>query len=812
MTLELMKNLILNASLLLAMSIIFNMFFMQHFENEKAYHVRIGIIVGIAGVFLMINTVTLPSNVIFDTRSILVSVSGLFMGAVPTGIAVLIISIYRILIGGAGAFTGVLVTFVTAGIGLLWRRYRLKRIFLNGKHIGFEFYFFGLLTHLAMLACMFSLPRLLIFVVLKDISVPILVIYPIASVLICFSITKGLSNRQTEIDLKESDLRLRTMFEQAPMGIAFANVQGLFRVNKMFEKILKRSEEEIIALPWESYTYPDDLPSDLAQYQALLSGKINDYSMNKRFIRPDGSLVWVHMTIAVLNTDQQSENNYVCMIQDITEMVKSEGSLEESRTNYKNLYLEFEQKQNLLISLLNSIPDLIFYKDMEGRYLGCNNAFAKFAGIPESKIIGLTDYDLFDPSVAGLFRGKDIAMMKQKSQIKQEELVTYPDGSKVCLDTLKTLFFASDGNLVGLIGVSRDISERKQKEEEILYLNYHDVLTGLYNRTFFDLELKRLDTKSQLPLSVIIGDLDGLKLINDAFGHAEGDRLLVEIAKILRNCCRQEDIIARTGGDEFSILLPKTEYDMTKIIYDQIKKTCEEYATKSEHKVYYTSISMGFATKTNENELFKEIYETAEGYMSRRKLLAHKSLHSAIISSIKTTMFEKSNETEEHAERLANLSKQLGRELGLTEEELVSLELAATLHDIGKISIDRNILTKPGKLNAEEWAEIKKHPEAGYRIAQTVPELSQISEYILCHHERWDGFGYPQGLIGENIPLLSRIIAVVDSYDAMTEDRSYRKAMTKEAAIAEIEANSGTQFDPKIARLFIDKVLNQSGV
>src|SRR5450759_3140769 len=150
------------------------------------------------------------------------------MGAVPTGIAVLIISIYRILIGGAGAFTGVLVTFVTAGIGLLWRHYRLKRIFLNGKHVGLEFYFFGLLTHLAMLACMFSLPRLLIFAVLKDISLPILVIYPIATVLICFSVTKGLSNRQTEIDLKESDLRLRTMFEQAPMGIAFANAEGLF--------------------------------------------------------------------------------------------------------------------------------------------------------------------------------------------------------------------------------------------------------------------------------------------------------------------------------------------------------------------------------------------------------------------------------------------------------------------------------------------------------------------------------------------------------------------------------------------------------
>ena len=136
MTLELIRNLIMNAALLLAMSILFNMFFMQHFENEKAYNLRIGIIVGIIGMFLMINTVTLPSNVIFDTRSILVSITGLFMGVIPTGIAVLIISIYRILIGGVGAFTGVMTTAVTAGIGLLWRHFRWKQIISNKKQVG----------------------------------------------------------------------------------------------------------------------------------------------------------------------------------------------------------------------------------------------------------------------------------------------------------------------------------------------------------------------------------------------------------------------------------------------------------------------------------------------------------------------------------------------------------------------------------------------------------------------------------------------------------------------------------------------------
>jgi len=195
--------------------------------------------------------------------------------------------------------------------------------------------------------------------------------------------------------------------------------------------------------------------------------------------------------------------------------------------------------------------------------------------------------------------------------------------------------------------------------------------------------------------------------------------------------------------------------------------------------------------------------------MYRRKLLEHSSLHSSIISSIKTTMFEKSNETEEHAERLAQLSKELGKVIGVNEEDLILLELVATLHDIGKVSIDGNILTKPGKLNKEEWAEIKKHPEVGQRIAQTVPELRPISQYILCHHERWDGKGYPQGLVGEDIPVLSRIIAIVDSYDAMTQDRAYSKAMTKEAAIEEIIKNAGTQFDPEIARAFVEKVLKK---
>ena len=804
------RQLTVNASLLLTACIIYNALYSNYRKNKNLYGLVFGTIAGIVGILLMMNSAHFATGIMFDTRSILVSATGMFFGFIPSLIAVLIISICRIMIGGAGTLTGVLVTVLTAGIGLLWHHFRLQHILIKKKNVWPEFYVFGLITHVVMLLCMLTLPHNMAFTVLKEISLPVLLGYPIGSLLLCLVLFAGFKNMKTQSDLEESELRFRTMFEQAPMGIAVVNDNQNLYVNLMFEKILGRPKEDLTAMGWEEYTHPDDLQADRDKFAALQSGKINTYAMIKRYIRPDGSIVWVNMIIAALDMDNPSESNHLCMVQDITEMINARETARKSEANYKNLYLEFQRKQILLVSLLDSIPDLIFYKDVDGKYMGCNKAFGKFADMEADKIIGRTDFDLFDKEMAERFREMDIIMINQKQQQKNEELVSYPDGSKVYLDTLKTPYYDPEGHVLGMIGVSRDISERRQKEEKILYLNYHDVLTGLYNRTFFDEEQQRLDTESHLPLSVIIGDINGLRLINDAFGYAEGDKLLVEISKILRECCRAEDIIARTGGDEFSILLPKTDSALARNLFDRIKKTCEEYALNSDNEVYYTSISLGYATKIRQDEPFYQVLKVAEEYMYRRKLLAQKSLHSAIISSIKTTMFEKSNETEEHAERLADLSRKLGQAIGLSEEDLVSLELVATLHDIGKISVDQNILTKRGRLTDAEWAEMKKHPEVGYRIAQTVPELRSISEYILCHHEKWDGTGYPQGLSGEDIPLLSRILAIVDSYDAMTQDRSYRKAMTKDAAIAEIIKNAGTQFDPENARIFVEKVLNKS--
>lgn len=358
----------------------------------------------------------------------------------------------------------------------------------------------------------------------------------------------------------------------------------------------------------------------------------------------------------------------------------------------------------------------------------------------------------------------------------------------------------ADINLLQL--AARMISEyilRKKFEEKVLYLSYHDSLIGLYNRRFMEEEVKRLDTSRELPLAVIMGDVNGLKLTNDVFGHKAGDKLLKKVAEIIKESCRQEDIIARWGGDEFLILLPRTTAPSAEKIIARIKNRCRQDRDRS----VPLSIAMGYAVKAQASVSLWQTLKEAEELMYRQKLLESQSYRNSLINTLLATLWEKSMETKEHAERLQNYCLAVGRGLKLSPTELDELALLAVLHDIGKVGINENILQKPGPLNAEEWEEMKKHPEIGYRIAQNTPELSAVAEYILSHHERWDGQGYPRGLKGEEIPILCRILAVADTYDAMTSDRSYRKAMSRNEAIAEIKRNMGKQFDPVIAEIFL---------
>lgn len=267
----------------------------------------------------------------------------------------------------------------------------------------------------------------------------------------------------------------------------------------------------------------------------------------------------------------------------------------------------------------------------------------------------------------------------------------------------------------------------------------------------------------------------------------------------MSECCRAEDIVCRWAGDEFVILLPKTDRDTAQAVCERISEACEQ----DSGKLVSPSIALGSATKSAPKQHIEAVMQVAENRMYRHKLLESTSARSAQMSSLERALSEKSYVTQEHAQRLRELSLKLGRAWRLTESQLDELSLVSSLHDIGKIAIPDSIIMKPDGLTEAEKGIMMKHPEIGYRIAQSSPDLSSLAEGILSHHEKWDGTGYPSGLKGKQINIFSRILAIVDAYDAMTNPRPYRRQVSHEEALKEILRCSGSQFDPELVELFL---------
>ncbi len=355
-----------------------------------------------------------------------------------------------------------------------------------------------------------------------------------------------------------------------------------------------------------------------------------------------------------------------------------------------------------------------------------------------------------------------------------------------------------NGLVVGVVMTCTDITARKDDEEKMRYLSYHDTLTGLFDRAGLDAELTGLDQDEHLPLSVIMADLNGLKIIDDTYGHAVGDRFLQQFADILRQVCRATDVIARWGGDEFVILLPQTSQTDAECVVDRILLSCRAPFFEG----IPISVALGLACKEYE-EPISIILQTAENRMYKQKLTESRSHKSAVLNALRSTLQEKSCETDTHGENMKEAAQFIGVKLGLSHDEMVRLDLLIQLHDIGKINMPAELLQKEGPLTFEEWELMRQHPEIGYRIARNTDDVSHVAEEILSHHERWDGTGYPNGLMGTDIPLLARITALADAYEIMKNGRPYKKPMTNEEIRLEIQRCSGKQFDPEISAIFL---------
>jgi len=503
----------------------------------------------------------------------------------------------------------------------------------------------------------------------------------------------------------------------------------------------------------------------------------------RKFITKSGNKFPVEITSQYYNYEDK-EYEFV-FAKDITKRKEQEKKIKEQKAYFEQLF--------------NNSTEAIVLLDNNHRVIKTNKKFESLFGFKQSELKNknLDNYILPENLID---EGKNYTKRaKQGEKIAKESIRKTKNGQKINVYLQGFPIKLANGH-IGIYAIYRDITERKKREEKIEYLSYKDQLTDLYNRRFFEEEMKRLDTQRKLPISIIMADLNGLKIINDSYGHEKGDEILKRTAKILKNSIRKEDVLARQGGDEFAILLPQTQKDEAQEVINRIKRKTD----KTRDEVIPISIALGVATKENKEQNIDNILKKADDNMYQNKLSESRSSKSNIVQGLLNTLSAKSPETKEHTKRMAELSKKLGNKLKLSNSELNKLSLLATLHDIGKTTISEKILNKSENLSKEEWKILKEHSETGYKIATASNEFSVVAEEILSHHENWDGSGYPRGIKGENIPYLARIISIIDAYDVMTTNKPYSKAISKKAALNEIKECAGSQFDPELVEEFIE--------
>ena len=595
--------------------------------------------------------------------------------------------------------------------------------------------------------------------------------------------------------ITESEEKYKTLVNEMQKGLA------------IFEAIINDKEEIIEYRLLYANKYHEKVTG--LKNEDILGKYITEIfpSIEKSLIEKYGHVVKTGETLCYENYDEEREQYYsiiayrpkqlqlAVIVTDTTVRRQAEEVVKTSEYNFRSIF--------------EASADGIFISN-DDMVIDCNLAMVKLLGYDSKAcIIGKSpaDFSLEKQPGGELSKEKAFKMYQnaiENGKCKFEWWYKRADGRILPVEVMKTIILINGKRVFHSLW--RDISERKEMEEKMEYLSYHDQLTGLYNRRFFVEELSRLDEEKNLPLTIIMGDVNGLKLVNDSFGHAIGDELIKKVAENMSKGCRNNDIISRIGGDEFVILLPKTDtYEAEKIV-ERIK----DLSLKEKLSSIEISISFGYETKKSEEENIQDILKKAEDNMYKRKLFESPSMRLKTINSIMTTLNQKNKREEQHNNEVSRFCQSMGEALGFSKEEIKELEISGLLHDIGEIAIDKKIFNKLGKLTDEEWEEVKRHSEIGYRILSTLNDRSKTAKYVLSHHEKWNGTGYPKGLKGEEIPIQSRIITIADSYEAMSSERFYCNALSEEDAIEELKINAGIQFDPELVKVFIEKVLRKS--
>lgn len=551
------------------------------------------------------------------------------------------------------------------------------------------------------------------------------------------------------------------------------------KVNKSFEEITGLKSHQILGKT-AKVILPDLESTWIEKYADIVENKseliFENYSkaLNKRF------RVYVFTP---------SEGKFVTVFTDVTK----------EHEEFKKIKME----KALTQTTLNSLGDGVISSDINCNIEMMNSEAERMTGWSLEEVKGKPFCDFFsiydtvtnqqiECPVKNVMTTKKVYHLDGFASLKTRDNILLPIEDSIAP------ILNEEGNAMGVVVVFHDNSEKIKRIEKIKYLSYHDQLTGVYNRHFYEAEIRRLDVKRNLPLSLLMLDVNGLKLTNDAFGHLAGDELLKKVATILQEVCRSDEIIARIGGDEFVLLLPKTDGEAAEELVKRLYSKFENIVINS----VKVSVSIGWATKYSESDLVDDIFVQAEEFMYKRKISESRSMRNATVKTIIKTLHESNPFESRHSKAVSKLVVQIGEALNMDGQEIKELELAGELHDIGKIVIDKDLLAKKEKIKPEEFLEMKRHVEVGYQILKSVEDYSDLATYVLSHHEKWDGSGYPNKLCGKDIPLYSRIIAVADSFDVMT-NKEYGKKMSVEEAILQLEHLSGVKYDPEIVDKFV---------
>ena len=453
--------------------------------------------------------------------------------------------------------------------------------------------------------------------------------------------------------------------------------------------------------------------------------------------------------------------------------------------------LDLERVNSRTKALIATIPDILLISNGKGQITPLNASFNKDSNV-----------------ILEIMRNR-VLMSDLKQVIEQimvtKALSTYyfsmPFNETLHYFEVRIQISAFDEVLIMI----RDMTERVTMENKLRDMVEKDPLTHITNRRFFETELEKINNLEIEDLTILLLDIDGLKFVNDTLGHLMGDQVIVSASQMISQCFHHLGVVSRVGGDEFGVIVKKQRPEVIENALENLNSVLRAF-NELPDATFKISLSYGYSYHSfgaiNTDFLFQE----ADNNMYQNKLLKESSIRNNLVKTLMKALEAKDYVTEGHTNRMDSLSTLIGQALRLPQNIMDRIQLLTKFHDIGKVGIPDSILKKPAGLTPDEWKVMKTHCTIGERIANESSELKEISHLILKHHERWDGNGYPLGLSADEIPIECRVLSIVDSYDAMTNDRPYRAALSSDTAIKEIISCAGSQFDPNLVSIF-DQVI-----